>query len=637
MRRIGLLPLALVAVPTLAAAPGDWPTFGRDKGGQRHSPLTQITPANVSQLQQAWVYHMKPADTVAVVDTATARARADEGAAPLPSKPKFLQSQMTPLVVDGRMFISTPYGRAVALNPVTGKELWATSIGANASPSIRGVEYWAGDAKSPARIVFGTTDGRLIELDAKTGAFVQSFGDHGAVNLRTAEIMNGFPNAQYHLTSPVLIVGDLIVTGARVQENPIQGASGDVRAWDVRTGKLIWTFHTIPRPGEPNYGTWAPGSDVKRSGVNVWGFMTADIARGIVYLPVAGATYDRYGGDRTGDDLYGSSLVAVDARTGKYLWHFQLQHHDIWDNDAQSAPVLFDAKIGGRTIPAVAVTNKAGLMFMFNRVTGKPLHPIIEKPFPASDVPGEIASKTQPIPSTPPLARTGFKYPDDLVDVSPDLRAWCDNWFKTDKMTGTTQFEPYHADHPAVHYPSTEGGPSWGGETFDPKTGNLIVAVNNLGFVTQLIKQSGPVAYATKNAYFREPKSRDLCVKPPWASLVAVNTTTGDIAWSVPLGVTDHLPEAVRNTGRVGHGGAITTDSGLIFIGFSDDERFRAFDARNGKELWVTRLEASAHATPVTYQGKDGRQYVAINSTGGTYVGTPITSDTLTAFALPKR
>ena len=354
-----------------------------------------------------------------------------------------------------------------------------------------------------------------------------------------------------------------------------------------------------------------------------------------MYLPVAGASYDRYGGDRTGDNLYGSSLVAVNAKTGKYLWHFQLQHHDIWDNDAQSAPLLFDARIRGRSIPAVAITNKAGLMFMFNRVTGKPLHPIVEKPFPASDVPGEVASATQPIPSTPALSRTGFTYPDDLVDVSPDLRAYCDNWFKTAKMTGTVQFEPYHADHPAVHYPSTEGGPSWGGETFDPKSGYLILGVNNLGFATQLIKQDGPVAYATKNAYFREPKSRDLCVKPPWASLVAVDSTTGNIAWSVPLGVTDHLPEGVRNTGRVGHGGAITTASGLVFIGFSDDERFRAFDARDGKELWAYRLEASAHATPVTYHGRDGRQFVAIASTGGTYVGTPIVSDTLTAFALP--
>lgn len=637
MRAIGILLLTTMLAAPAAAGPGDWPTYGQDKGGQRHSRLTQITPANVASLQPVWVYHMKPADAVPTVDRATARARADEGVAALPPRPRFLPSQMTPVVADGRMFISTPYGRAVALDPLTGKELWATTIGANASPSLRGVEYWAGDTKSPARIVFGTTDGRLIELDAKTGAFVESFGTHGAVNLRTPEIMNGFPDAQYHLTSPVLIVGDLIVTGARVQENPLQGASGNIRAWDVRTGKLVWTFHTIPRPGEPNYGTWAPGSDVKRSGVNVWGFMTADVKRGIIYLPVGGPTYDRYGGDRAGDNLYGSSLVAVDAKTGKYLWHFQLQHHDIWDNDAQSAPVLFEARVGGRRVPAVAVTNKAGLMFMFNRVTGKPLHPIVEQPFPQSDVPGEIASPTQPIPSTPALARTGFTYPDDLVDVTPALRAWCDNWIKTDGIKGTVQFEPYHADHPAVHYPSTEGGPSWGGLTFDPRTGYLILGVNNLGFVTQLIKQSGPVAYATKNAYFREPTSRDLCVKPPWASLVAVDTGTGAIAWSVPLGVTDHLPEALSHTGRVGHGGAITTASGLVFIGYSDDERFRAFEARTGRELWSTRLEASALATPVTYQGRDKRQYVAITATGGGYIGTPIVSDTLTAFALPGR
>jgi quinoprotein glucose dehydrogenase len=622
MRATWLMMLILSA-PALAgcAAPGgDWPTYGHDKGGQRNSPLTQITPDNVANLKPAWTYHLKPPGTEA------------------PGAPKFLQSQMTPLVAGGRMFITSPYGRVAALDPATGKELWGTPIGgpANSAPDLRGVEYWPGDAGTPARIVFGTTDGRLIELDAASGAFVTSFAEGGVLRLRTAEIMNGFPDAQYLLTSPPLVSGDLVITGSRVQENPLQGPSGDVRAWDVRTGKLVWTFHTIPRPGEPNYGSWAKGAEDKRSGVNVWGFMSVDQARGILYLPVADSTYDRYGGDRPGDNLYGSSLVALDLKTGKYLWHFQLVHHDIWDFDTQSAPVLFDARIGGATVPAVAITNKAGFMFLFNRVTGKPLFPIVEQAVPASTTPGEVAARTQPIPATEPLARTSFTYPDDLTDTTPELKSWCQNFYTTKNMKGMALYEPFPPDRPGVHFPGTEGGNDWDGQAFNPKTGYLVLPANNLGYVAQLVKQTGPVAYRTQGEYFREPTTRDQCVKTPWAVLDAFDTATGKLAWQVPLGISDHLPAAVQNTGRPGHGGAITTNSGLVFIGFSDDERFRAFDVKTGKTLWAWKLDASAHATPVTYLGGDGRQYVAVTSTGGTYIQTPITGDTVTAFALPK-
>jgi quinoprotein glucose dehydrogenase len=318
MRALGLVVLmACAAAPALAAANGDWSTYGHDKGSQRHSPLTQITPANVAQLQPAWVYHMKP-----------------EGWSAEPARngtrPQFLASEMTPLVVKNHMFIITPYGNAASLDPATGKEQWVTALGGTGIPSYRGVEYWPGDARNKPRIIFGTGDGRLIELDAASGAYVPGFGSQGAVDMRTPEIMNGFPKSQYLMTSPPQVTGNMVITGARVQEYPLQGAVGDVRAWDVRSGKLIWTFHTIPHPGEPNYGSWAPGTDDKRSGVNVWGFMSVDEKRGILYLPVAGATYDRYGGDRPGDNLYGSSLVALELKTGKYLWHFQIVHHDIW-------------------------------------------------------------------------------------------------------------------------------------------------------------------------------------------------------------------------------------------------------------------------------------------------------------------
>jgi len=638
MRWYGLL-MVFLSAPVLAApGAGDWPTYGHDKGGQRNSPLTQITPANVAGLKPAWVYHLKPAGSDATAATTTAARPGEQGSPVTAPKPAFLQSQMTPLVAEGRMFIASPYGQVAALDPTTGKEEWSTPVGgpADTAPDLRGVEYWPGDRQSPPRVVFGTSDGRLVELDAATGAFVQTFGDHGSINLKTDDVMRGYPDAQYLLTSPPLVTGNLIIQGARVQENPLKGPSGDVRAWDVRTGKLVWRFHTIPQPGEPNYGSWAPGTSDNRSGVNVWGFMSVDEARGILYMPVAGATYDRYGGDRPGNDLYGSSLVALDVKTGKYLWHFQLIHHDIWDFDTQSAPVLFQAKIDGREIPAVAITSKAGLMYLFDRVTGRSLYPITETPVPASNTPGEVASLTQPIPATDPVSRTSFKYPDDITDVTPELHDFCDNLFKSKNMKGMAMFEPFPFDRPGVHFPGTEGGNDWDGQAFNPGTGYLILPANNMGVMYQMVPGRDDIAYRSSGGIFRDPVTRDNCVKGPWAVLDAFDTATGKLAWQVPLGVSDDLPAAVQNTGRPGHGGAITTDSGLVFIGFSDDKRFRAFDVRNGKNLWTWKLEANALATPVTYLGRDGRQYVAVTSTGGSYVGTPILSDTLTAFALPK-
>ena len=640
MRNIGAGLLLLFATSAMAApapANGDWSTYGHDKGAQRHSPLTQITPANVAGLKQAWVYHMKPPELEAAPDANAVRAAAEEGVAPPPPKPRFFTSEMTPLVVAGRMYISTPYGRIAALDAATGKELWATTYGPTGQLN-RGVEYWPGDKTAAPRIVYGTGDGRLIELDAATGAFVQGFGDKGAVNMRTPEVMNGLPPAtRLDMTSPPLVSGNLIVTGSRVQEQPVLGASGDVRAWDVRTGKLVWTFHTIPRPGEPNYGTWTGDQSDRRSGVNVWGFMSADEKRGLLYMPVAGATYDRYGGDRLGNTLYTASLVVLDLKTGKYRWHFQLVHHDTWDLDMQSAPLLFDAHIGKRTIPAVSVTNKSSMVFMFDRVTGKPLRPIVEKPVPQSEVAGEVSSPTQPFPATPPLGRVSFSYPADLADLTPALKTFCDNLFKSADTRSTVQYEPYHSDRPGVHYPGTEGGANWEGQSFDPRSGLVIVPVNNLGIVSQLVKNTeGPLPYRDVWKYFQQPDTRLQCVKPPWATLNAVDSRTGKIAWQVPLGVNDNLPEALSHTGQPGHGGAITTGSGLAFIGFSADARFRAFDVKTGKELWTYKLPASAHATPITYRGADGRQYVAVTSTGGSYVASPILSDVVTAFALPK-
>ncbi len=631
------LALALFSSAALAGPDEDWATYGHDKGGQRHSPLGQITPANVGDLAIAWTYHMRPpaAATAAPDAAAQAQAAADGAAAPRRAA-RFAGSQVTPLVVGGRMFVTTPYGRVVALDPDTGEELWATAIPGPGQPSLRGGEYWPADATHPARLFFGTRDGRLIALDAATGAFATGFGSDGVVDLKTSEVMNGATN-QYGMTSPPIVFENLVITGSAVQEFPAEGAAGDVRAWDARTGALVWTFHSIPRPGEPNHGTWQAG-DRRRSGVNVWGFMTLDAARGVVYMPFAAPSWDRFGGDRPGDNLYSGSLVAADARTGRYLWHFQVVRHDIWDNDLQAPPLLFDAQVDGRTVPAVAVVSKNSLLFVLDRTTGEPILPIEQRAFPASATPGEAAAPRQPYPAaTPPLARTGFSMAE-LAELTPEHTAACRQWIADNNLAPGGLYVPVGFGQPTISFPGTLGGANWGGMSYDPARRLLIVNTMDFGQVASLQPDADgplPVERGPVFARFQAPGTRLPCQVPPWGRLSAVDTQTGQIAWQVPFGITDTLPAGKQATGRPNIGGAITTASGLVFIGATDDARFRAFSADDGRLLWETRLEASAHATPMTYAGASGRQYVAVASTGGSFLDSPLASDTIVAFALP--
>ncbi|MBU6269652.1 MAG: pyrroloquinoline quinone-dependent dehydrogenase [Sphingomonadales bacterium] len=635
-RALALLLAALsTAAPTIAgAAPdGDWPTYGHDKGGQRHSPLTQITPANVASLVPAWVYHMKPPADPAATDANAEAQRIAEGGAFTRRRSRFAGSQATPLVIDGRLYLSTPYGRVVALDPASGKELWATAIPGPGQPSLRGVEYWPGDGQTGPRIVFGTRDGRLIALDAATGAFAPGFGVNGVVEMKTAEILNGSEARFYGMTSPPIVHGNLIITGSAVQEFPPKGAAGDIRAWDARTGALVWTFHTVPRAGEPGSESWAPGSTAQRSGVNAWGFLTLDAVRGIVYVPLGAPAFDRYGGDRHGANLFSTTLVALDAQTGKRLWHFQVIRHDIWDGDLESPPLLLD--VAGR--PAVALTSKSGLLFVLDRVTGKPIHPVADRRFPKSDVPGEQASPTQPIPTiTPPLARTTFSL-KDVATLTPELEQSCKAWIAANHMKPGGLYVPVGFNAVTISFPGLQGGANWGGMAYDPDSGLLLVNTSDLGQVTSLVPSKGPLPYerGPVSGRFQLEGTRLLCQQPPWGRLSAVDAKTGKLVWQVPLGVTDSLPEGKRLTGRPNIGGAITTASGLTFIGASDDSRFRAFATRTGHLLWETKLDASAHATPVTYTAA-GRQFVTVTSTGGSFLDSPLTSDTVTAFALPE-
>jgi quinoprotein glucose dehydrogenase len=614
--RVVFVALACLSSAIVTAAQSEWPTYGHDAGGMRHSPLKQITPANVATLAPAWTYHLR---------------KTKPGANPARMQP----SQVTPLIVDGLMYITSPYNEVLALDAATGAEVWSFATRDVGQAARRGVEYWRGDRRHPPRIYFGTRDGKLVALDAKRGTLVESFGERGAVNLRTPEVMNGMPKAAYSMTSPPVIYKNVVITGAMTQEMPALGAAGDVRGWDALTGKLLWTFHTVPRPGEFGHDTWEGDSWKQRSGVNVWAFMTVDVKRGIVYMPVAAPTYDRWGGDRKGANLFSSSIVALDANTGKRLWHFQTVHHDVWDFDTQAPPMLVDVKQGRRTVPAVVIVSKTGMMFVLNRLTGEPIHPIEERAVPASDVPGEQTSPTQPFPVKPaPFARQTFSM-QDIATVTPELEQYCRDFLAKHQVRFGGPYLPL-AETPTLTFPGRQGGANWGGGSFDPKLRLFFVNASNLGQVEQITREpDGSITNRSlATGRFSERKQRLMCQQPPWGTLSAINVDTAEIVWQSTLGVSDVLPAAVANTGRPSAGGSIATASGLIFIGATDDDRFRAFESRSGRELWTYKLPASAHATPATYE-KNGKQYVVIVATGGSLVESPIEGDAVIAFALP--
>ena len=640
---------AVPVKPASQAASTEWPTYGHDSGGMRFSPLKQITPANVSTLEIAWVYHLKPEGYVAPTRAGRAGAAGRGGAPGRGEGPGgrgaptgFNSSEGTPLIVGGLMYVASPYGRVVALNPTTGKEVWAYQL-PGGNPSTRGVEYFPGDSQTPPLLVVGTSEPKLLTLDAKTGTLNTKFGENGFVTLDKSP------------TSPSIVYKNLIIIGGRLGEGSGPGKPGDVVAYDIHDGKMAWTFHSIPQKGEPNFGTsWHGDSANQRTGVNVWGFMTVDVQRGIVYMPFGAASSDLFGGDRPGDNLYSSSIVAADANTGKYLWHFQVVHHDVFDFDLESAPVLMDVRQNGRTIPAVAVVGKSAIMFLLDRVTGKPIYRVEERPVAQSDVPGEKMSPTQPFPVKPqPVARIDFTMAD-IATVTPELEANCRKLIVDNKIeVGKGPYAPTTYNRSRVIFPSEIGGPNWGGMSFNPTLGYLFVNVNDIGQlngnkdpeegpvdVAKLAGsnlpggRTGPYANVSPSGRFRDPATGMFCNQPPWGELVAVNVNTGDIAWKVPLGVTETLPEDKQKTGRPNIGGSIATAGGLVFIGATDDSRFRAFDARTGKELWVAKLNASSAAVPSTYQGEDGRQYVVVTATGP--YGGAQTADEVVAFALKK-
>jgi quinoprotein glucose dehydrogenase len=607
----------LMASPVSSFTDSDWPTYGHDYGDTRFSPLSQITPANVASLKPAWTYHMRTPD------------RSARG---------FASSEDTPLVVGGTMYVSTPYGRVVALDAETGQERWAYAVPDGDQPATRGVSYWPGqkNKKTGPEIVFGTRAGLLIALNADNGAPVKSFGKDGVLDLHSDAVMQGFPKAALGITSAPVIYKDLIITGSRVQETPQRGASGQVRAFDVRTGREVWHFNGVPQPGEKFHDSWEGDSWKNRSGVNVWAGLTLDAKRGIAYLPFAAPTFDQSGNDRKGPSLFSNTLVAVDAATGKYLWHFQALHHDLWDYDLPLT-TLVDVKRDGRTVPAIAVMSKASLLFLLDRVTGKPVYDIKETPVPTdTDMIGEAPSPTQPMSVTPPLGRTSFDL-SELANLTPQQKEGCDKIIKSMNIRAAKFLQPQRVDSGVARFPGSWGGIDWSHAAFDPRSGTYVLNISDMASPQVMVRKPDGT-YDMRDGYqwFWDKVSHMPCQVPPWGELYAVNVNTGGILWHTTLGVTDGLAnsEFGPNTGRPNVGGPIITGSGLIFIGATDDRRLRAFDIKTGRELWTFKLPASLYGTPMTYLGQNGKQYVTAVTTGG-FWGETAGADDVTAFALP--
>jgi quinoprotein glucose dehydrogenase len=580
---------------TGAQAGADWPMYRRDYSGTGYSPLTQINIKNVSRLTEAWSYTLGG-----------------------------VNSQATPIVVSGSMYLPTA-NAVVSIDPETGKERWRHVV-AGSAPSRRGVAYWSGDSSAP-RIIF-TAGRRLIALDAANGQPVRNFGNDGEIDILVP--YNSVP----------LIYKNVVVVGAN---NPPGGVRvpGNARAFDARTGEKLWEFSSVAQPGSVGHDTWEGESWKGRAGANAWPFyFTLDEQRGLLYLPLASPIPGGYGGDRRGANLFGNSIVAVDIQTGAYKWHFQTIHHDLWDADPPAPPGLFDITRNGRRIPALALTTKSGYMYILNRENGQAIHGVEERPVSASDVPGEAAFPTQPIPTKPPaLARTAYKS-EDLVtptDTTPEHAAACKELIASSGgVYNAGPFTPWKyretgATSPmSLVFPGGLGGPNWGGTAADPRSGYVFVATQDVGALGWVRKtQDGAaVAYektAPKRATFDVVMGDEgwPCQKPPWGRLIAVNATTGDIAWQVPLGITEKLPAGRQTTGRPVLAGPIVTAGGVLFIGSTDDNRFRALDARSGSQLWEARLDRRGNANPITYQGRDGRQFVAIVATDTLKVYAP--------------
>ena len=633
------------ASPSAFGAPsqaaGDWPAYGYDVLGGRHSPLADIDTASVARLQVAWTY------------------RTGEGPGAGEAVPR-RSLEVTPIVVDGVMYVITPLGRVIALDAETGAERWVfdarmdrdVRYGDHAS---RGVSTWLDSAGSPAalchrRIVAATVDARLLELDAATGRRCAGFGDGGMIDLRRGLRNAPYETAEYEETSPPLVVNGTIVVGSAVADNNrAEAASGEVRAFDVRTGALRWTWDPVPQDStDPAWRTWG-GSRAHHSGAaNAWSVLAADPARGLVFVPTGSASADYWGGTRLGENRYANSITALRLSTGRVVWSFQTVHHDLWDYDNAAPPALVRVEYGGHARDAVLQATKTGQLFVLDRDTGVPIVPVEEHRVPVSSVAGERAWPTQPASAIGPLSPQRITAAEAFGTDSAG-RATCAARIAALRNEGP--FTPPSLEGSLV-LPSNIGGAHWGGVATDPAQQLAVIPVNTMAAMVRLIPRGiadsvrrvtpsrirGDYTDMRGTPYVLE---RSLlfapgpvpCTPPPFGELVGVNLRTGTIAWRVPLGTLS--PGGPPGLGSPNLGGAITTAGGLTFIAATIDRTFRAYETRTGRELWSATLPAGAKATPMTYRDARGRQLVAIAAGGdGEVFGS---SDAIVVYALPAR
>lgn len=634
LRTRAAVALLLCLPPAIVAAES---VTNQRQMGLKYSPLTQINTKNVDDLQLAWEYRTGELKT----GNKSLDAFIDE-----------------PTLVEGNLVICTPSRRLIALDTATGKQRWiydpkSKGIGMN---KCRGIATWV-DAQAPAntscrtRMFLGTADNRLVAIDAKSGKPCTAFGANGEVKIQASKptIWPGEVSA----TSRPAIVNGVVVVGSVVADNQrVAAPSGRVLAFDVRTGKQLWEFDPIPRrPEDPAMAMWLNGSASKHGGSNVWSEMAVDESLDLVYLPTTSPSVDFYGGSRPGANVYADSVVALKGSTGEVAWYFQFTHHNIWDYDTPSQPLLVDLPYQGKTMPALIQNTKTGLIFVFNRKTGEPLVRIEERPVPQEGAaPGEWLSPTQPFPVDMPALALLKVTPDDAWGFTP-----IDRW-QCKKRIESLRHGPIYTPpslQGTILQPSSSGGPNWGGGAYDPASHTMVVPSNRVAMVVTLVPRdqakidpaqaietrgpmlfpNAPAPYVTKIEPLLSPLGAP-CTPPPWAALTAVDMVSRKVRWEVPLGSIEKLaPIPIPwELGTPGVGGPLVTAGGLVFIGYTLDDKFRAFDLRTGETLWKASLPAAGTATPITYE-VNGEQYVVLPAGGHSIYGST-KGDSVVAYKL---